>query len=78
MKNFSLLSLTSEIQNSKTKIINLKDIQTYFTPGVVGESLRAFIVKLNITTSKHRRIGPNIAPSHPSQNIPPAIERPVK
>lgn len=46
--------------------------------GVDGLSLRAVVVKLNMTTNKHSKIGPNIAPSHPSQNIPPAIDRPVK
>lgn len=46
--------------------------------GVDGLSLRAVVIKLNMTTNKHNKIGPNMAPSQPSQNIPPAIDRPVK
>lgn len=54
------------------------NIHTNRAFGVDGESFKAFVIKLNITTTKHRRIGPKIAPSHPNKNIPPAIERPVK
>lgn len=38
----------------------------------------AVVVKLNMTTNKQSRIGPKIAPSQPSQNMPPAIDKPVK
>lgn len=40
--------------------------------------MRALLVKLNITTRRHSSIGPKIAPSQPSQYIPPAILKPVK
>lgn len=52
--------------------------QTHLKLGVDGDSLRALLVKLNITTSRQRRIGPKMAPSQPSQYIPPAILKPVK
>lgn len=50
----------------------------YLGFGVDGVSLSAFVIKLKITTTKQSKIGPNMAPSHPNKNIPPAIERPVK
>lgn len=50
----------------------------YLNCGVPGESRIALVVTLKMTTSKQSRIGPNMAPSQPSQNMPPAIERPVK
>lgn len=53
-------------------------IRTHLKLGVDGDSLRALLVKLNITTSRHSRIGPKIAPSQPNQYIPPAIDKPVK
>lgn len=66
---FVLISINIE------EIINIFQYRAF---GVDGVSLSAFVIKLNITTTKQSRIGPNIAPSHPSKNIPPAIERPVK
>lgn len=69
-------------KNSKLRIVSFLIVyQTTFADayrGVLGESFKAFEVKLNITTRRHSNIGPNMAPSHPSQNIPPAIDRPVK
>lgn len=50
----------------------------YLMVGVCGDSFKAFVIKLKMTTNKHSKIGPNIAPSQPSQNIPPAIDKPVK
>lgn len=46
--------------------------------GVDGDSFKAFVIRLNMTINKHSKIGPNMAPSQPSQNIPPAIDKPVK
>lgn len=46
--------------------------------GVDGVSLRAFVIKLKMTTTKHSKIGPNMAPCQPIRNMPPAIDRPVK
>lgn len=51
---------------------------SHLSCGVPGESRMAVDVKLIMTTNKHSRIGPKMAPSHPSQNMPPAIDKPVK
>lgn len=55
-----------------------KTHRNYLGFGVDGVSLSAFDIKLKITTTKQSKIGPNIAPSHPNRNMPPAIDRPVK
>lgn len=52
--------------------------ELYLMFGVDGDSFRAVVTRLKMTTRRHSRMGPKIAPSHPSQNIPPAIERPVR
>lgn len=57
---------------------NIYANETYRGLGVDGASLSAFVIKLKMTTTKQSKIGPNIAPSHPNKNIPPAIDRPVK
>lgn len=44
----------------------------------LGDSFSDAVVKSKITTSKQRNSGPSMAPSGPNQNIPPAIDRPVK
>lgn len=51
---------------------------SYLGFGVDGESFKAFVIKLKITTTRQSNIGPKIAPCHPSKNIPPAIDKPVK
>lgn len=59
--------------------VKLKEIgKNYLGFGVDGVSLSAFVIRLKITTTKQSKIGPNIAPSHPNRNIPPAIDKPVK
>lgn len=52
--------------------------KSYRALGVDGASFNAFVINVKITTTKQSKIGPNIAPSHPNRNIPPAMERPVK
>lgn len=74
LKSFATCAVCINI-NNKEEIINIFQYRAF---GVDGVSLSAFVIKLNITTTKQSKIGPNIAPSHPSKNIPPAIERPVK
>lgn len=53
-------------------------IKAYLGFGVDGASFRAFVIKLKMTTTKQSKIGPKTAPCHPSKNIPPAIDRPVR
>lgn len=57
---------------------NCIGFKTHLKLGVDGDSLRALLVKLNITTRRHSRIGPKIAPSQPNQYMPPAIDNPVR